>query len=95
VHPKIVQKNIYQKISSLLLIGGFPGFVWGWFQVPDANGFDSLGQLMQNYYIPLGGMVVMSVLLPMFLQLVRFPATIGIGFQIYLGLGSLRKTGFW
>ncbi|MCA0365652.1 MAG: hypothetical protein LCH67_16550 [Bacteroidetes bacterium] len=61
VHPKIVQKNIYQKISSLLLIGGFPGFVWGWFQVPDANGFDSFGQLMQNYYIPLGGMVLSLV----------------------------------
>jgi hypothetical protein len=35
MHPKIVQKNFFQRASSKLLVGGFPGFVWGYFQVPD------------------------------------------------------------
>lgn len=62
VHPKIVQKNIYQKISGMLLIGGFPGFVWGWFQVPDATGFSSFSELIQNYYLPFAGLITTLVI---------------------------------
>jgi len=43
------------KMSSALITGGLPGFIWGWFHVPDSNGqltFESLGQA---YYLPVLG----------------------------------------
>lgn len=57
IHPKTAQKNNYQKISSVLLIGGFPGFVWGWFHVPDKTGLNSLSELLQSYMLPFAAML--------------------------------------
>jgi hypothetical protein len=38
-----------------VLIGGFPGFIWGWFQVPDYSGADGLFNLVGTYLLPLAG----------------------------------------
>ncbi|MFT3844744.1 MAG: hypothetical protein QM725_06815 [Lacibacter sp.] len=57
IHPKTVQKNRYQKISSVLLIGGFPGFVWGWFHVPDYTGVVPLYDILQSFFLPFAGML--------------------------------------
>lgn len=34
-YPAIAAKNNYQKINATLTIGVLPGFIWGWFHVPD------------------------------------------------------------
>lgn len=42
--------------AALLMCGGFPGFVWGWFQLPD--GSFSLQQLLTAYGWSLAGFAV-------------------------------------
>lgn len=35
VHPGLARKTIHHELAGLLIIGGLPGFIWGWFHVPD------------------------------------------------------------
>lgn len=69
INPLSSKKTRYHKIAGFLMIGAFPGFVWGWFQVPDYNGIASFTQLMSIYMLPVIGLIVSSVL---FLLLKRF-----------------------
>jgi hypothetical protein len=56
------QKSVYHQITSALLIGGLPGFIWGWFHVPDeAHGF-SFSTIGQIYLMPLAAMVATLIL---------------------------------
>ncbi len=44
--PQTAVPTRWHRWSSTLLVGGFAGFIWGWFQVPDyanAEGWDHLG----------------------------------------------------
>ncbi len=41
-----------------LMVGGFAGFIWGWFQVPDYHGSEGWSHLASIYAWPLGGMLV-------------------------------------
>lgn len=54
-HPAVTKKNRYQIWSGLLTIGGLPGFIWGWFQVPDHTGANSLGLFLNAYQYPFTG----------------------------------------
>lgn len=56
------KKSIYHKISSFLMVGAFPGFVWGWFQVPDFSNIVNIEQLLLIYKFPFIGMLATSVL---------------------------------
>lgn len=47
----VVYRNLFKKASSLLT-GAFPGFVWGWFQVPDYTGQVSISEIMFAYAWP-------------------------------------------
>ena len=58
VSPAMVRKNSYQKISAVLIAGGFPGFVWGWFHVPDQLSIHSFAALAGVYVLPFAGMMV-------------------------------------
>lgn len=51
------------------MVGAFPGFVWGWFQVPDYHGIRDIEQLITIYMLPMIGLLVTSVL---FFVLKRF-----------------------
>jgi len=56
-HPVSSGKTIYQRLSMLLIAGGLPGFIWGWFQVNDEKNTGGLIQvLLAVYKIPLIGM---------------------------------------
>ena len=44
------------KWSGLILAGGFPGFIWGWYQVPNYQGWDGLLHLHVAYGYPLAAM---------------------------------------
>ena len=58
MNPRLVKKNIFSQISGLLITGGLPGFVWGWFHVPDHDGISSGYDLFRVYEMPLLGMAV-------------------------------------
>jgi hypothetical protein len=62
ISPMGSNKSVYQKISGLLLVGGFPGIVWGWFHVPDHTGLSTVSQLAEVYQYPLLGMAVTLIL---------------------------------
>lgn len=54
-HPAITKKNMYQTLSGLMIIGGLPGFIWGWFQVPDHIGETNALVFFDAYVYPLIG----------------------------------------
>lgn len=54
-HPAITKKNQYQTLSGLMIIGGLPGFIWGWFHVPDHVGFMNEWVFFDAYVFPLIG----------------------------------------
>ncbi len=58
INPKISAKTVYHKISGLLIIGGLPGFIWGWFHVPDEHQITSVTTFFSVYEIPLMGLAV-------------------------------------
>ena len=62
VHPSISNKTKYHAIGGLLVIGGLPGFIWGWFQVPDAASINSFNNFIGVYTIPLQGLVVTLII---------------------------------
>lgn len=55
IHPNSSSKTIWHQISGLLIIGGLPGFIWGWFHVPDETGITTISALLQVYQLPLIG----------------------------------------
>ena len=61
ISPKISAKTVYHKISGLLIIGGLPGFIWGWFHVPDEHQITSVATFFSVYEIPLMGLAVTLV----------------------------------
>jgi len=47
-----------KKKSAMILLGGFPGFIWGWFQIPDYYNNDGWGNLISIYSLPFISMFV-------------------------------------
>lgn len=58
INPLLVQKNFYHKAGGALITGGLPGFVWGWFQVPDATWQPGLQGIADIYGYPVFGMLI-------------------------------------
>jgi hypothetical protein len=50
--------SVITKATELLLVGGFPGYVWGWFQVPDYTGTQGWYNLEIVYGYPLLGAAI-------------------------------------
>lgn len=46
----------HQKLAATLMIGGFPGYIWGWFHVPDYYGTNGFNHILSAYVWPLAGM---------------------------------------
>jgi len=69
INPMSSKKTIYHRIAGFLMVAAFPGFVWGWFQVPDHYGIASIEQLITIYKMPMTGLLITSVL---YLILKRF-----------------------
>lgn len=62
INPLSVKKTKYYKVSGFLMVGAFPGFIWGWFQVSDYSGPIGLEQVLTAYSYPLVGLIITSVL---------------------------------
>ena len=55
-------KSVYSSISGYLLVAGFPGFVWGWFHVPDSVGQINVVILAKLFGIPFAGTLATTIL---------------------------------
>ncbi len=62
INPSSSQKTIYHQLSGLLIVGGLPGFIWGWFQVPDVQGFSAISVFLKVYTWPMIGFCISLVL---------------------------------
>ena len=48
----------FRPAAGFLMLGAFPGFIWGWFQVPDFHGVEGWSNLGEIYGYPLLGAIV-------------------------------------
>ena len=62
IHPSASKKTTYNRISGLLTVGGLPGFIFGWFFVPDYSGPISAGHFFEVYRFPLAGLLISCLL---------------------------------
>lgn len=60
IHPISTKRTLYHQLSGLLIVGGLPGFIWGWFHVPDEQLFN-WNNLLGVYKLPLLGLDRKSV----------------------------------
>ncbi len=58
MEPTAAKKNKYQEWAGILIAGGLPGFVWGWFHVPDENSIQNWQSLFEVYMFPMAGLLV-------------------------------------
>lgn len=61
ITPASAKKTFAQQLSGLLIIGGLPGFIWGWFHVQDQTS-STINGLIGVYEMPLLGFAVSIVL---------------------------------
>jgi hypothetical protein len=45
-------------MSGLMIVGGLPGFIWGWFHVPDETAITTLSKFFSVYQMPLLGFAI-------------------------------------
>ena len=62
IQPGSYMKNTYQKICAIGITGGLPGFIWGWFHVPDASGLSNFSSLPEVYIMPWTGLFITLVI---------------------------------
>lgn len=55
-------RNRWHTLAGTLMIGGFPGFIWGWFQVPDDMAISGVSDLSVLYAAPFTGLAVTAFL---------------------------------
>lgn len=58
LHPSSSKKTVYNNLSGLLTIGGLPGFIWGYFRVPDQSGPITWQSLFHAFEMPVLGLCV-------------------------------------
>lgn len=64
--PLSVENGTARQVAGLMMVGGFPGFIWGWFQVRDYAGALGWGHLGAAYGYP---MIAAGTTLALFLAL--------------------------
>jgi|TARA_B100000929_G_scaffold30624_1_gene22305 hypothetical protein len=61
ITPYNSNRSFYDKLSGFFMVGAFPGFIWGWFQVPDYHEITDIEQLLVIYLMPLKGASISSI----------------------------------
>lgn len=69
INPMAAKKTIYHRMAGILMVGAFPGFIWGWFHVPDNYGGLTAYQFFSVYMMPVIGFLISIAL---FLILKRY-----------------------
>ena len=72
IHPSVIKNNRLQNLSGNLLVGGLPGFIWGWFHVPDQATISTINTFFGVYQMPMLGFTV-SLLLYLLLSSLIHP----------------------
>jgi hypothetical protein len=54
-HPLVGGSNSARRLAGTLIVGGFAGFVWGWFHVPTYSGSEGMSHLSTAYGVPFAG----------------------------------------
>lgn len=63
IHPLYKKKKILSnKIGGTLIIGSFPGFIWGWFHVQDYYNNEGWKHLVSTYAYPFIAMTITLIL---------------------------------
>jgi len=62
IHPSVTKKTIYNKISGVLTAGGLPGFIFGWFFLPDYTGPLTFAGFFEVYKWPFLGLCISMLL---------------------------------
>jgi hypothetical protein len=60
--PQASQKTGYHRLSAILIVGGLPGFIWGWFHEPDNTPLNSFSAALDIYAVPLAGLLTTLLL---------------------------------
>lgn len=99
VHPT---KTNYHLLSGLLITGGLPGFIWGWFHVPDETTITTVNTFLSVYKMPMIGfsatlllyVILSSVLRPQFERpLISIFAASGVSCYYWYRIPSLFGFG--
>ena len=79
------------KIMERVIVGGFPGFVWGWFQVPDYTNPIEWGNILYAYIVPLSGLVLSIIIYELLRKVVEAEnfITIQLTFSFYCNYSLL------
>ena len=59
--PFAINTTRSHRLAGFLMVGGFPGYVWGWFQVPDIYNASKAAHLLLCYKLPLLGLLISSL----------------------------------
>ena len=86
------KKKINQKIGGYLIVGGFPGYIWGWFHVQDYYNNEGWFHLISTYTIPL---VAMATSLVLFLFLKKIISKKNELLLINLFAAAAVSTYYW
>jgi hypothetical protein len=71
-YPKAAENTIYHKAGALLITGGLPGFIWGWFHVPDETSVRTVETFASVYKMPLLGLIITLIIYS--ILLINIPA---------------------
>ena len=58
-------------IMERLTVGGFPGFIWGWFQVPDYPYPIQWANVLNAYFLPLGGLFISLMIYELIIKFIK------------------------
>lgn len=58
IRPAVSGRSFYHQLSANLVAGGLPGFIWGWFQVPDDAGISGAASFAGLYLLPFSGLAI-------------------------------------
>ncbi len=62
INPLSNKNSDYSRLAGYIMVGGFPGYIWGWFQVRDYSGMEGLTNLPLIYGYPFIGLLVSLIL---------------------------------
>lgn len=58
MNPSVTGPAVVEKLAGHLMIGGFAGFIWGWYRIPDFHGNAVLTEIISAYFWPCAGALV-------------------------------------
>jgi hypothetical protein len=61
----VAKRNVFAEVNFFLFVGAFPGYIWGWFQVPDFTTTNISGLILHSFMYPVTGALFTVVVFSM------------------------------